>query len=283
MNRKHSILVIAGLAALAVSMSGCILVNKLRAKNNLNDGVRDFNNGHYEQAQDLFAFALSLDPDNANAQLYYARALNARFEQKQTEDLGLKAIDAYETIIAHKHNDDPGATDKALAFEAIVYNELAAIKPDKADEYKDKGRDALSKRADLPSATANTKAQVYYTIGDGYWDEAYHLSSPYAKPVAGQTQQQKIPPEVIAKMKPLLVKAHEYLTRAIALKPDYGDAWAIQKLTYIQDLSVERSSEGPPAAQTEILARIKEADETARKLYAQQKQEAAQAASSPGQ
>ncbi|MGH9760873.1 MAG: hypothetical protein ACREDR_29270, partial [Blastocatellia bacterium] len=125
----------AAIALSVVGLSGCGLVNKLRAKNNLNEGVRDYNNGRYELAKGKFAFALSLWPENANAQLFYARSINSEFEAKQTTELAQQAIDAYQNLIDHSQND-PSAVDKALQFQASLYKELSGLVPDKAELYK---------------------------------------------------------------------------------------------------------------------------------------------------
>ena len=102
---------------------GCGVVNSLRAKNSLNDGVREFNKGKYQLAEEKFAHALELNPDLTNAQLFYARALNAQFDQNLTDELGKKTIDAYDEII-NKNQDKPDVVDQALAFKANIYSQL---------------------------------------------------------------------------------------------------------------------------------------------------------------
>ena len=58
MKRIQKLAVILALAALAVATPGCGLVNSLRAKDSLNDGVRAFNQGKFDVAQKKFEFAL---------------------------------------------------------------------------------------------------------------------------------------------------------------------------------------------------------------------------------
>ena len=270
MNKYRFVAVVLGLVAvvgLAIAMPGCGLVNKLRAKNDLNEGVREYNRGRFAVAQQQFETALDLDPDNANAQLFYARSLNAQFEQKQTEDSGLKTAAAYENIIKHS-KDNPKAVDQALAFESHVYEQLSTINADKGEEYKNKQYELLLKRADIPGADDKTKAAVYYTIGRDYWQEAYNLSKQYTK---NGVQQGAIPAPAVEKLKPLNLKAHEYLSKAIASEPDYADAWAITKLVYIQDKMISS-----PGQKAEIDAKITEANDNAKKYYDLQKAAASQ-------
>jgi hypothetical protein len=271
LNKYRLVALIVGVIAvgsLAFAMPGCGMVNKLRAKNDLNEGVREYNMGKFAVAQQQFKTALDLDPENTNAQLFYARSLNAQFEQKQTEEAGLKTAESYENIIKHSKGNDKAA-DQALAFESHVYEQLASINPDKADEYKNKQYELLLKRADLPSADDKTKAAVYYTIGRAYWQEAYNTSKQYTK---NGVQQGAIPADAVEKLKPLNLKAHEYLTKAIAHEPDYADAWAINKLVYIQDRMIETNS----ARKADIEAKINEANDNAKKYYDLQKAAATQ-------
>ncbi|HEX8087556.1 MAG TPA: hypothetical protein VF762_01810 [Blastocatellia bacterium] len=234
MKRKYNLALLPGLLALLMATPGCGVINKLRAKDAVNDGVREFNKGKFDTAQEKFSRALSLSPDLTNAQLFYARALNSQFDQNLTEDLGRKTIAAYDDIIA-KNAGNAEAVDQSLAFKANVYEKMASINPDKAEEYKQLQRDTLIKRAELPSATTKAKADVYYTLGVGYWKESYDMNAGY------MLKKQPIPPETLARMKPIIGKAHEMLQKAISIQPDYANAWFYEKLVYIEEAKVDPS------------------------------------------
>jgi tetratricopeptide (TPR) repeat protein len=248
---KSNVTLLLGILALFATTPGCSFISNLRAKDNLNNGVREFNKGKYEEAERRFAKALELDPGNSNAQLFHARALNQKFEQSQTEDVGLKTLKAYEDIISSS-KDKPTATDQALAFMSGVYDKLAVINPEKAEEYKAKRRETVLKRAELPSATQQTKADVYYTLGHSYWDEAFQTSRPFT--YADGSLRQPIPADVVQKLKPLVQKAHEYFQRAINEKQDYANAYFYEKLTYIQDAYLEPD----PARKKDMVAKQRE-------------------------
>ncbi len=259
--RKYLLLTTALIVAITLT-PGCV-INKLRAKASLNDGAREFNKGRYEAAQEKFEFAMKLSPDLANAQLFYARALNSRFDQELTEDLGLKAIEAYETIIkSNQSNHD--AVDKALAFQANVYETLARVAPDKADLYTEKGRETVLKRGELPGASASTKAIVYHKIGADYWEECYRqVSAPYI------ARKQPIPPEAQERMKDLIRKAHEYLNKAIAVDPQYADAYFYEKLVFLEELKVETN----PTKQNVLKEQVKKMEDTYLQLQKQKTQQ----------
>jgi len=254
------------LLSLAMTTPGCGVVNSLRAKNSLNDGVREFNKGKYQVAQEKFARSLELNPDLTNAQLFYARSLNAQFDQNLTEDLGKKTIDAYDHII-RKNQDKPDAVDQALAFKGKIYEQLTRVSTDKAGEYRQLQRDTVEKRATLPSATAKTKADVYYTLGVGYWQESYDLNASYV------SHNKPVPPDILEKMKPLDQKAHEYLQKAISIDPNYANAWFYEKLVYIEEMKYS------PAKQNELKAKAMEMQD---KYMAMQKVQQQQAGAENG-
>ena len=70
MNRKPNLMLLVALVALVVATQGCGVINKLRAKNSLNEGVREFNKGKYEAAGAKFDEAVKLSPDLANVVAY---------------------------------------------------------------------------------------------------------------------------------------------------------------------------------------------------------------------
>lgn len=232
-----------------LTATGCGPINKLRAKDNLNEGVREFNKGKYDLAQAKFERALDLSPDLTNAQLFYARAVNARFEQNQTEDFGLLTLEAYDNII-NRNQDRPEEVNRALAFKSKVFEQLAAINPEKADEYHDKREQALLERASMPSANDQTRADVYYTLGVSYWKEVYEATRRHT--YADGSLREPMPPEQIERLKPKLQKAHEYLQRAISVKADYANAYFYESLAYRQDALIETNPEALKKIRTNI-------------------------------
>lgn len=254
-----------GLLVLVTATPGCGVINRLRAKDAVNDGVREFNKGKFDIAQEKFSHALELSPDLTNAQLFYARALNSQFDQNLTEDLGKKTVLAYDDIIARNQNNAE-VVDQSLAFKANVYEKMASINPDKSEEYKQLQRDTLIKRAELPSATTKAKADVYYTLGVGYWKESYDMNAGYLM------KKQPIPADVLAKMKPIISKAHEMLQKAISVDSNYANAWFYEKLVYLEELKVD------PSRQKDLVAKVNEMQEKYNHIQKEQKDQGGEAA-----
>lgn len=269
------------LLALTIATPGCGVINKLRAKNSLNDGVREFNKGRYDIAEEKFTHALELSPDLANAGLFRARAIYQQYDQKRGDELANKTLTAYQEV-ADKNKGNDKVVDTALAFKADVYDKLhkSAVEhgdKEKALEYKKLQQDTLLARASLPGATEHTRAAVYYTIGQGYWQESYNLSR-YAINYDA-TLKQPIPADRAEQMRPNIQKALEYLNKAVEQDPEYADAWSYKKLTLLQESYITTD----PARKNALTAEIKAADEKTKSLYEKRKQAEAEQQSSASQ
>lgn len=277
MNRKRNLALLVSLLALVMATQGCGVINKLRSKNALNEGVREFNKGKYEEAEKKFAEAVKLSPDLANAKLFKARTVYQLYDQQRTPEMAQQALDAYQDII-DTSKDNPQLKDQALAFQADIYDKLTKFYEEKGDEGKAKAaehrkkyHEVLEARAALPGAKDDTKAAVYYSIGQSYWSDSFKLSRSYVD-YTGNLKQ-PIPPDKVEQMRPAIQKSLQYLNQALQYNPDYADVWTIKKLALMQENFITSDPARKQALKTEIDA----ADKKAKELYEKRKQEAAQA------
>src|SRR6267142_6261890 len=138
------------LAILVVTTSGCGLINKVRAKNQLNEAAQAYHDGHFDQAEQHSRRALELDPDSKSAPLFIARTIHAQFRPGvQSPDNIAKAneaIQAYQQILAK----DPKNEE---AFKAIAYL-YGAIKEE------DKLRAWLTSRASDSGVEPDKRAEA---------------------------------------------------------------------------------------------------------------------------
>ena len=67
------------LAVLVATSSGCGVINRIRAKNELNEAARAYREGHFVEAEQHARSALDLDPDNKTAPLFIARTIHAQY------------------------------------------------------------------------------------------------------------------------------------------------------------------------------------------------------------
>src|ERR1043166_5419732 len=73
-------IVLAVLVAILVAMSsGCGVVNRIRAKNQLNEAARSYREGKFPEAEQHSRQAAELDPDNKTAPMFIARTIHAQY------------------------------------------------------------------------------------------------------------------------------------------------------------------------------------------------------------
>src|SRR5882672_8502783 len=106
------------LAILVVMTSGCGLVNRVRAKNQLNEAAQAYHDGHFEEAEQYSRKAADLDPDSKTAPLFIARSIHAQYRPgvQAPENIAKanEAIQAYQKIL----EKDPKSEE---AYKAIAY------------------------------------------------------------------------------------------------------------------------------------------------------------------
>src|SRR5918997_6920099 len=106
------------LVVLVAASGGCTLVNRVRAKNALNEGARAYKDGRFADAEERFREAFALDPTQKNAPVFIARAVQQQYKPGvQTPEnlaMGEKAVAAYQDIL----NRDPTNED---AYKAVVF------------------------------------------------------------------------------------------------------------------------------------------------------------------
>ena len=84
------------LALLGASGAGCALVNKVRAKNELNESARAYREAHFEEAEQHAKRALYLDPNNPTAPIFIARVIHQQYKPGIDQpDNVAKAIPSY--------------------------------------------------------------------------------------------------------------------------------------------------------------------------------------------
>jgi hypothetical protein len=165
MKLSHTRIAIA-LAVLVVTSSGCGLINRIRAKNELNEAARTYREGHFDEAEQHSRRALELDPSNKTAPSFIARTIHAQYRPgvNTPENLAKanEAIQAYLQILQKNPKNDE-------AYKAIAYL-YGAIK----DE--DKLRSWISARAIDTSAEPEKRAEAYIVLASKDWDCSFKIT-----------------------------------------------------------------------------------------------------------
>jgi tetratricopeptide (TPR) repeat protein len=95
---------------LTFGATGCGVINRIRAKNELNEAARSYKEGKFAEAQTHSERALELDPNQKVAPSFIARSIHAQYKQGvDTPDNVTRAhaaIEAYKRILEKDPNND---------------------------------------------------------------------------------------------------------------------------------------------------------------------------------
>src|SRR5215204_2268967 len=154
------------LAILVATSSGCGVINRIRAKNQLNEAARSYREGRFPEAEQHSREAAALDPDNKTAPMFIARTIHAQYRPGvQSPDnvaRAQQAIDAYQQILAKNPQDDE-------AYKAIAYL-YGAIKED------DKLKQWIAARAASEVAEPEKRAEAYVVLASKDWDCSFKIT-----------------------------------------------------------------------------------------------------------
>jgi tetratricopeptide (TPR) repeat protein len=154
------------LAVLVVLSSGCSLVNRIRAKNELNEAARAYRESNFVEAEQRSRRALELDPTNKTAPLFIARTIHAQYRPGVNNPQNLAkandAIEAYKKILeADPRNEE---AYKAIAF---LYERM------KAD---DQLRQWILSRANNDQIDPEKRAEAYVVLASKDWNCSFQIT-----------------------------------------------------------------------------------------------------------
>ena len=229
--RNHStILALAATASLLFVSSGC---EKLRARDNLNQGVNAFKNAKFADAVSHFKTAVELDPSLSSARLYLATAYRSQYipgaESEENRDFAKRAMEEFTKV----YELEP--TNK-LALQSIAslhYDEAQAFtaledKFKKLDEAKNWHEKIL--KVD-PSAK-----ESLYTIGVIAWAKTYPIRKKARVELKmkdedpGPIKDVKVRNQLAARNMPIIEEGMAAMRKAIEVDKEYDDAMAYLNL-----------------------------------------------------
>ncbi|HEX5702949.1 MAG TPA: hypothetical protein VFX97_07100 [Pyrinomonadaceae bacterium] len=269
---QSRICAIAILVLLVSVGSGCNLIAKVRAKNELNEAAKAYKEGHFDQAEQHAKRALALDPSNKTAPIFIARIIHQQY--KPGVDSPENVQRARDAIEAYKHllQNDPN-NDEAYKAISVLYS---AIK----DETN--LRDWILKRANDTTQTNEKRAEAYAILAGKDWDCSFKITElPDVKVIAeGKSNYQKPKdPKDFDKIQQCVTRGLEQAETAIKYDPNSESAWSYKTNLLIEAAKIAKmNSDSTAASQYERQA------ETAQKRASQladerrKKEEAAEAA-----
>ncbi len=154
------------MAILVVMTSGCSLVNRVRAKNELNEAARAYHDGQFVEAEQHSRRALELDPDSKSAPVFIARTIHAQYKPgvQAPENLAkaAEAIVAYQRILERDPKNDE-------AYKAIAYLYGATKDDEKLKAW-------ISSRANDASTAPEKRSEAYVVLASKNWDCSFKIT-----------------------------------------------------------------------------------------------------------
>ena len=147
MPHRSSRLLTLPLFTLLVLTTSCTTYNQLKARNELNKGVKQFTAQKYDIAAEHFALAVDMDPDLLNARLYLATTYRQAWVPgiRSTENLAQadEAIKAFEEVLDRDPNNVNAMANIAGIYGGnddpdnakIWYRKRMEVEPDNPEPY----------------------------------------------------------------------------------------------------------------------------------------------------
>jgi tetratricopeptide (TPR) repeat protein len=154
------------LAVLVFFSSGCGLVNRIRAKNELNEAARAYRESNFVEAEQRSRRALELDPTNKTAPLFIARTIHAQYRPGVNTPQNLakanEAIEAYKEILKNDPQNDEAY--KAIAF---LYER---------QKSEDQLRQWILARAGNDQIEPSKRAEAYVVLASKDWNCSFQIT-----------------------------------------------------------------------------------------------------------
>jgi len=159
MQNRSTILALAAVAGMLLFSTGC---EKLRARDNLNQGVNAFKSAKFADAVSHFKTAVELDPSLSSARLYLATAYRSQYipgaESDENRDFAKRAMEEFMTVYKEEPNNK-----LALQSIASLHYDEAQGQTALEDKFK-KLDDAKSWHEKILKVDPSAKESLY-TIG----------------------------------------------------------------------------------------------------------------------
>src|SRR5437667_6149398 len=263
------------LALFVVASAGCTVVNKIRAKSELNDAAQSYRDGHIEEAEQHAKRALYLDPDNPTAPIFVARIIHQQY--KQGVDTPDNIAKAKEAIEAYKQVLQKDPTNEE-AFKAISV--LYAFTKDEQNL-----RDWIMRRANDASMSNEKRADAYAILAGKDWDCSFRITElPEVKQTATEGGSAKVtykkPKEQkdLDKIQRCVVQGLQEAETAIKLDPNNESAWSYKTNLLLEYAKIaDMNGEADKRVQFQKQADVAQKRATALSEERRKKEEAAQA------
>lgn len=153
-------------AILVATSSGCGVINRIRAKNQLNEAAKAYREGHFPEAEQHSRRAAELDPNNKTAPMFIARTIHAQYrpgvQSQENNAKAQEAIAAYQQLLANNPQDEE-------SYKAIAYLYEATKQDDKLRQW-------ITSRAGSEATQPEKRAEAYVVLASKDWDCSFKIT-----------------------------------------------------------------------------------------------------------
>ena len=225
---------------LLLAATGC---NKLKARDELNKGVRAYKGGEFESAIEHFKQSIEHDPELLTARVYLATAFASQFvpgsPSEQNIQFAQTAIGEFEKVLEVEPENLT-----ALAYIASLYYGLGG------SEQSDQGvREFFDKAKEFRRRLIEVDPQNpvhYYSIGVIDWALAFKANMA-KRAELGLSAELPLPRRSLRQLadenSALVEEGSEMLEKAIEINPTYIDAISYLNLMYRQKADIVATSQ----------------------------------------
>ena len=256
--------------AASVALLSGVGCDKLKARSELNAGVKAYKDTKYEEAIEKFKNAVELDPSLLNARMYLATAYTQLYvagsEDAENKRVGEQAIEQYKQVISAA---SPSKEQQINSTKGVAGLYLQMKRFDDARQYYVK-----------VSELDPNDPEPYYSVGVIDWTKTFQPRQEERvklglKPTE-QLKDKKVCAELHTKNWDTVADGITMLDKALAIRPDYDDAMAYLNLMYRERADIQCGDSAAYAADE------KTADEWVDKNLATKKARAEKEANKPG-
>jgi hypothetical protein len=267
------------LALFVAAGAGCTLVNKIRAKSELNDTAQAYRDGHIEEAEQHAKRALYLDPDSMTARIFIARINHQQYKQgvDTPENIAKakEAIEAYKQVLQKDKSNE-----EAYKAISVLY---AFIKDDQHL------REWIMARANDSSMSNQKRAEAYAILSGKDWDCSFKVTElPDVKQTATEGGSPKVtykkPREQkdFDKIQRCVVQGLQEAETSIKFDPNNESAWSYKTNLLLESAKIAKmNGEEDKATQFQKQADVAGKRAAALSEERRKREEAAQASPTP--
>jgi tetratricopeptide (TPR) repeat protein len=238
-------------------LSGCGFISKLRARDNLNKGVRAFTEQKFDQAAQYFEQAIKQDPEFEVARMYLATTYTSQFvpgsPDPKSKEMANKAIATFQEVLdAAKDKTKPNIN--AMLSIASLYYQLR-----ESDRSKEWCRKILE--------IEPQNAEAYYRIAVIDFDDSLRKTGLQGENVEFLSPEEKT--DTLADIEEGLTA----LDKALQIRPEYFDGMEYQNLLWREKAKFVKNEkdktvlirQADMVAQKALMLRLKAQEEEAKK------------------